>query len=41
MHYGETAHRGIYGEASAGDASALRDEGIAIEAIPWFIRRDD
>ncbi len=41
MHYGETAHRGIYGEASAEEASALLDEGIAVEAIPWFVRRND
>lgn len=28
MHYGETQTRGIYGETSAAEAAALRDEGI-------------
>jgi hypothetical protein len=28
MHYGETEHRSIYGEATAQDAKALHEEGI-------------
>ena len=34
MHYGETEHRSIYGVASAKDAEALLEEGIAFSALP-------
>jgi hypothetical protein len=34
MHYGETEHRSIYGVASAQDAEALHEEGIAFSALP-------
>lgn len=34
MHYGETEHRSIYGEASAEDASALVEEGIEFHHLP-------
>jgi hypothetical protein len=34
MHYGETEHRSIYGEASAEDAKELHDEGIAFHPLP-------
>lgn len=34
MHYGETEHRSIYGEANALDAKALLDEGIEVHALP-------
>jgi len=34
MHYGETDHRSIYGVASAEDAEALSEEGIAFSALP-------
>ena len=34
MHYGETAHRSIYGEASADDAKALLEEGIEFHPLP-------
>lgn len=34
MHYGETAHRSIYGVASAQDAEAMHEEGIAFSALP-------
>jgi hypothetical protein len=40
IHYGETEHREIYGEASPDEAAELRDEGIPVTAIPW-IRRSD
>jgi hypothetical protein len=40
IHYGETEHREIYGEASPSEAAELRDEGIAVAAVPW-IRRND
>ena len=35
IHYGETRARGIYGDASAEEAQALRDEGIDVRTIPW------
>jgi hypothetical protein len=40
IHYGETEHREIYGEASADEAAELREEGIAVAAIPWIRRTD-
>ena len=40
MHYGEAEKRSIYGEASAGEAKALRDEGIEVGQIPWLPRQD-
>ena len=40
MHYGEAEKRSIYGEASAGEAKALRDEGSEVGQIPWLPRQD-
>ncbi len=34
MHYGEAEHRSIYGVATAKDAEALHEEGIAFSALP-------
>ena len=34
IHYGETAERGIRGQASREDAEALREEGIEVMAVP-------
>jgi hypothetical protein len=34
IHYGETAHRGIRGEASPEERQALSDEGIEVLSIP-------
>jgi hypothetical protein len=34
MHYGETEHRSIYGEASPGEARALIEEGIEFHPLP-------
>jgi len=34
MHYGETEHRSIYGEASLDDAKALAEEGIEFHPLP-------
>ncbi len=34
MHYGETEHRSIYGEASPDEAKALVEEGIEVHALP-------
>ena len=34
IHYGESAHRGIRGQASAEDRAALADEGIEVMPLP-------
>ena len=34
IHYGETEHRSIYGEATPQDAKALHDEGIEFHPLP-------
>ena len=34
IHYGETEERAIRGRASSEDAAALREEGIAVVALP-------
>ena len=34
IHYGETAHRSIYGEASADEAKELHEEGIEFHPLP-------
>ena len=34
MHYGEVAHRSIYGEASTADAAELIEEGIELHPLP-------
>jgi hypothetical protein len=34
MHYGETEHRSIYGEATPKDAKELADEGIEFHPLP-------
>jgi hypothetical protein len=34
IHYGETEHRSIYGEASPDEARELHDEGIEFHPIP-------
>ena len=34
MHYGETEHRSIYGEASPKEAKELHEEGIAFHPLP-------
>jgi hypothetical protein len=40
IHRGDADARGIYGEASADDAEALKDEGIDITRVPWVPRAD-
>ena len=40
IHYGETEHREIYGEASPTEAAELREEGIAVASVPWLRRND-
>lgn len=34
IHYGESEHRGIRGQASAEERAALQDEGIEVMALP-------
>ncbi|WP_024575507.1 MULTISPECIES: DUF1178 family protein [unclassified Afipia] len=34
MHYGDTEHRAIYGEATTEEARALIDEGIEVAPLP-------
>ena len=34
IHYGEVEERGIRGRATSEDAEALREEGIAVMALP-------
>ena len=34
MHYGETEHRSIYGEATPDEAKALAEEGIEVHPLP-------
>lgn len=40
IHYGEAEERAIFGEASLLEAAALREEGIAVHPVPWFVRRN-
>lgn len=40
IHYGETEHRDIYGEASLEDAKELVDEGVPVAPIPGPAKRD-
>jgi hypothetical protein len=40
IHLGEAKARGIYGEASAEEADALKEEGIDIAQLPWVPRAD-
>lgn len=40
IHYGETAARPIYGEASRDEARELQDEGIEVASIPWVDQED-
>jgi len=41
IHYGESEARGIYGDTTADEADALREEGVAFATIPWRRRRTD
>ena len=40
IHYGETEPKGIYGEASAEDVKALKEEGVPCAPIPWVKDKD-
>ena len=41
IHVGEADERAIWGEATAEDAQALRDEGVPVAPLPFLSRRDD
>ncbi|BCW87928.1 hypothetical protein sos41_10600 [Alphaproteobacteria bacterium SO-S41] len=36
IHHGDADDRPIYGEATAEDSKALKEEGIAVTPIPWI-----
>jgi hypothetical protein len=38
IHYGESDKRGIYGETSDDEATALAEEGIEFGRLPWIPR---
>ena len=40
IHNGETAARGIYGDATPEEAERLVEDGIEIASIPWVPRAD-
>ncbi len=40
IHRGETKARGIYGEATPAESTALADEGIEVASIPWLPPND-
>lgn len=40
IHEGESDRRAIWGEATLGDAKALKDDGIPVSPIPWMRRSD-
>ena len=41
IHYGETAERGIYGEASKDDVRELIDEGVKVAPVPGVANASD
>jgi hypothetical protein len=40
IHYGEADPRGIYGESTADEAEALKEEGVQVQRIPWLPRQN-
>jgi hypothetical protein len=40
IHGGESARRGIYGEATPDEAAELAEDGIEVAQIPWLPRAD-
>jgi hypothetical protein len=40
IHYEESEHRDIYGEATETEARELEEEGIGVARIPWVSRTD-
>jgi hypothetical protein len=41
IHYGEADARGIYGDTTPEEASALKEEGVEFARIPWLPRVDN
>ncbi len=41
MHYGESAHETIHGQATADEAQALAEEGIAVLPLPFPVAPPD
>lgn len=41
IHHGEAEERDIYGETTADDARALKEEGIPVAPLPSLPRRND
>ncbi|MEM6498445.1 MAG: DUF1178 family protein [Pseudomonadota bacterium] len=41
IHYGEVEERGIYGKATAEEATGLLEEGVAVAPIPWVEDKQD
>lgn len=40
IHYGEADSRGIYGESTAEEADALKEEGVQVHRLPWVSREN-
>ena len=40
IHYGETPHRDIYGQATDAEAAELVEEGVEFARVPWPVRTD-
>jgi hypothetical protein len=40
IHYGEADPRGIYGESTAEEADALKEEGVQVHRLPWVSREN-
>ncbi len=40
IHYGEADPRGIYGESTAEEADALKEEGVQVHRLPWASREN-
>jgi hypothetical protein len=40
IHKGEAKARGIYGDATPGEAKKLAEDGIEVAAIPWVPTTD-
>ena len=40
IHYGESDHRNVYGDATPEEADELREEGIEVSQMPWLPRHN-
>ena len=41
IHYDKKTSKGIYGKATAEEASELREEGIEVATIPWIDKSEN